>query len=182
MPRLVRNFPEPTDVYFIGVDFIILGTGTIPDEFIISITDDYTTIGLTNGEKTRNVQTAGHLIVMTYAELKAHRHLFKFKDEELEYVDDIDEDVFVAKNLQGDMLAEYITNKGRQVLTSYDPEQDFMYQNDNELEDDTRDSPEWVEDYNLVLPAGTEIRGRYKIVNFLKQLDAKILAENNHVQ
>lgn len=172
MSNIVRTFPEPTDVYLIGVDF----EGEIPEEFVYDITDDYTTIGIANDTVHDDVETAGAVVIVTYEELKQHRALFEMSEDTKEYASDADLNVTVLKDMVGDMTLHYITNLGRDVLTEYVPGVELMYQ-PNELAEAPYGHPEYVQDYVLRIPDGIEIRSRFGAVDFFEKFDAKVAAE-----
>jgi hypothetical protein len=120
---LIKTVETPQDIF-------ILGAYVNGKQETFSITDDYATFKLTNGNKSYYVDTDGFVFILTRSEL-------------LEYKDLIDENSYsqegvLLKDFSGDMVLRMISTEGNDMLSAadFDPKEYVMYQRSNEEEYD----------------------------------------------
>lgn len=170
MSKIVRSFTEPTDVYFIGVDFDL---DRIPERYLVPLTDDYANLVLKCGEEEVSVESAGNVLMLAAAEFQELREVFVLTQEHFDYGDDLT--IYIAKNVLGDITASHITDKGVDVLTEYIQGADFMYM-DNELSEEDEANGRWVQDYLFNMPEGTLFSKAYGVEKFLKEFNPELNA------
>ena len=122
------NIKEKQDTYIVGMDFDGNALATV------YITDDFCSVGVSNGNKTYYIETEGAAYIITKEELLKHKARVKLiydegSTDDMEYI--------LLKNFSGNIGLQAITQNGIDVLTHENYDADEMVNSINfELEDD----------------------------------------------
>lgn len=137
---VIKTFNIPTNVYIIGNWFKDL-------DATFGITDDYSTLTISNGRQKMYMETDGWVHILSEQEFNDNKH-------RLEYPGDCE--AMILPNFVGDLSVSVIAEDGEDLLTEYDPEEYLMHQsfrqtNDKDVEDYMLNVPESVDLTQLIL-------------------------------
>jgi len=122
------NIKEKQDIYIVGMDFDGKALTTV------YITDDFCSVGISNGKKTNYIETEGAAYIITKEELLKHKARVKSlydegSTDDMEYI--------LLKDFSGNIGLQAVTEHGIDVLTNENYDADEMIHGiDFELEDD----------------------------------------------
>jgi hypothetical protein len=156
---LIREIIEPQDIYIVGEYFEDV-------ERTFGITDDYSTLDITNGIKTVMIDTCGVVYVFTKDEFI---EAFKSVDENWEEDNEClsQQEGVLLRNFTGkielkciaqESNEEYGLTKGQDVLLEdFDRAEDAWYQYDDKYRDEKKYGIAVRTKLLLVLPEGTDL-------------------------